>query len=329
MNAAQILRQALFEADAVRRDGTTHPSFTQVQLLTYANRGKDEIERALRQSQQDYQLLMVQSDDVAFRWAGITYNPTSFRLLTTTKRYLLPPDCLELKRIRALTSGYEDVEFIHLDMAHQDFKDFENLGTNAPTSPILWDVVGENNLYLANVPATTLDIEIGYIARSEPLQIYTTGTVTTVNASANVVGAGTNWIVNEVTLPCDLIIPDAPANLPKVVSQTAGGYWVDPSIHYYPVDTIDTDGGLTLAGTWLRAGIVGTFYMLATTPNIPLDHQQALVDYVVYRMTRGIRQQLSATAKADFAEEVAKMSGDTKQRQQHSVEVVEDFDMDE
>jgi len=60
-----------------------------------------------------------------------------------------------------------------------------------------------------------------------------------------------------------------------------------------------------------------------------LDHQQALVDYVVYRMTRGIRQQLSATAKADFAEEVAKMSGDTKQRQQHSVEVVEDFDMDE
>jgi hypothetical protein len=131
-----------------------------------------------------------------------------------------------------------------------------------------------------------------------------------------------------VGLPCDLIIPDNIASTPKVVSQTAGGYWVDPSIHYYPIDSIDTDGGLTLAGTWLRAGIAGTVYMIATTPNIPPDHHQILVDYVVYRMTRGTRKELAAIAKADFDSAVAKMTTDTKQRQQHSVEVSEDFDLD-
>jgi hypothetical protein len=328
MNSAQILRQALFEADAVRRDGTTHPSFTQVELLTIANRGKDEIERALRQNEQDFQLLVVQSNDVAFRWSGITYNPTAFRLLTTTKRYALPPDCLELKRIRAITAGEEGTEFIHLDMSHTDFKDAENAGTSASTDPILWDVVGENTLYLANVPSTTLDIEIAYIGRSEPLQIYTQGTVTTVLASANVAGGGTAWVANEVSLPCDLIIPDAVGNTPKVVSQTAGGYWVDPSIHYYPVDSIDTDGGLTLAGTWLRAGIVGSAYMLASTPNIPPDAHQLLVDYVVARALRGSRPPLSGVAEAAFDKGVTRMLTDTKQRQQHSIEVVEDFDLD-
>lgn len=280
INTAQVIRKALYDIDAVAADETTPLVLTQRELLTWANRGKDLVERAIRANQQDFNLVTRQSDDSTFRWEGYTYAPSSFQLLTTTTTYDLPPDLIELRAIRAVTSGEEWRQFEHKKITHPLFVQEQKAGATSTTgSAIYWDVVGERTLQLARSPDTTLDIEISYVARTRRLRLYTTGTVATTQNSAAVVGTSSQWVIEALYTPAELIVSSDTA-APKIASVISGGVWVDPSAIYSPVSSITSDTAITLHGLWLPASLTGRGYMFATVPELPLEHRDAVAEYV-------------------------------------------------
>jgi len=324
MNVAQILRQALYDIDGVRQDSTTDPFFVQQEMLHWADQAKEKVEKVVRQAKEDYNLLIVQSDDDAYRWGAIDYDPASLQLVAGTHRYTLPPDIHTIRRIRCITSGYEDIEFIPRDLSGKAFRDTEN-DVDATSSVIPFDIVGDRTLYLAVDPPATIDIEIAYISKSTGLQIYSTGTVTATEGSATVTGGSTAWVDDEVYSTVELIV-SADATAPKIVGQTSTGTWVDPGKIYPPVQTIDSDAGLTLSGTWMKASVAGKGYLLATVPPIPREHHHLITDWVCYRALKKAQSSAQKSFLDSFEKGVAEMKSDMHARQTHDPVCVEDVD---
>ena len=331
MNAAQICRRALLDANLVKIDSTTSPLITQVELVMWANEGKDKLEKVFRQAKEDYQLVVLQRDDAAFRWAGQTYDPAvNLRVIggTTGTRFItLPPDLLELRNIRTLTTGEEARRWEWRDLSDREFVSLRSrIDTDTARGTILFDIVGDRTLLLAAMPDTTLDVEITYIARSAPMQIYTDGTISTSQSSATVTGTGTEWIVDELMHTLELVV-SGDATAPKVASQTVGGTFVDPSRFYYRVDTISADGTLTLSAPWLPTGVSGRGYMLTTVPHLSLyEHHHTISKWV----------QACAKAKvygwdkfteyaAPFYADIGEITADIAQRQSNDPVFVEEM----
>ena len=327
MNTAQILRQALFDLDAVNADSTTDPFFTQTELLAWANNGKDELEKVLRVARQDYGLVVLQYNDVAFTWGNETYDPATLTVAAGTKYVTLPPDLLTLKRIRCLTSGYEHTRFVRADISTDDFKSLEGYTSGYPLGDcVYWSLVGERTLYLANTLSTTIDLEIAYITRSLPLQLYSTGTVSINNAAATVTGAGTAWVASRLYPNLDLIVSDD-ATAPKIVGSTAAGTWVTPGVSYYPIAAATGDGTTSLLANWPLASIAGRGYMLATIPPLPPEHHHLLVDYVA-ACGFGKQQNWASRDKklSEFMTQIGVMQSDITRRQEHDIETVESWE---
>lgn len=325
-NVAQCIRLALFQADAVDQADTTDPLFRLPELLSWATQASWDAEAELRRAKEDFGLLTLQSNDTAYRWGGITYNPAVLQLTSTSARIMLPPDLLTLKSIRCITAGYDTLTFREVDMSAREFKQAQSYGFQGGTSDseLLYDVVGENTLVLPYPPSTTLDIEISYIGRSAPLQIYNTGTVTVVNTDATVAGAGTTWVADELLLNLELIL-SADATDPKVVSSTTGGTWVDPSVHYYPVQSITNDTSLELAGAWLLPGAAGRGYLLASVPAVPPEHHQQIVDGIAARIKFKAENRGSDSYMKLADRGAKKMTSDVTERQLDTRRVVEDY----
>lgn len=327
MNIAQVLRLALFEADAVNADGTTHRFVTEAELLAWAQEGHHLLYGRLRQANQDYGLVVRQSTDADLRWNGITYDCSSFGLTTTARTYTLPPDLIELRQIRAITSGYEDRLFEQKDLTDptvvaqtRSASDTTNSGT------IYWDVVGERTLRLALPPDVALDIELSYIARPLLLRLYSTGTVSTTQNSTAVTGASSpNWVINELGLPLELMIATGSV-APKIVTQTSTDPTVDPSALSSPVASIDTDTTLTLLGKYLPAAVSTKAYLLASVPSVPPEWRWVLVRWVT-AMIRWKATGSPAAERPDFETIVSKdMMPSVSQRQTADPQYVEDFD---
>lgn len=276
MNVAQIVRQALFEVDAIDITLTSHRFFTQQELLAWANDAKDRIERVLYQSREDYGLVFRTSATGSLRWDGETYAHSGFQL-TTARTYTLPPDVMVMRSIRSAAASAR--RFEHLDVSDPYFRDLEN--RTDIVDPIYWDVVGERTLVIANpLTASTLDIMIGYIARSRRLRVSDTpGTVAVTQNSAAAVGTSTTWTQQELSPPAELIVSTSAA-APIIVSQTAGLVYVDPSAIYPPITTVGSDTTITLAGLWLTGSLTGRGHMVASVPNLPWDYLYLVKEYV-------------------------------------------------
>jgi hypothetical protein len=324
MNVAQILRQSLSDVDAVNVDSTTDPFFTQTDLLAWANDGKEEMEKVVRRAHADHGLVILQSNDVAYTWGHETFDPSTLQLTAASKLVTLPPDCLILKRIRCITSGYEFTRFVISDLARDDFKSLEGYTNEFPLGDVIYcSIVGERTLYLANMINATLDIELAFISRSLPMQIYSTGTVTILNGAAGVTGVGSAWVASRLYSDLELIV-SADANAPKIVSQTTGGTWVDPSTFYYPINTPTGDGACTLLANWPTAGVAGVGHMLATIPPFPREQHHILTKYVAACCYGKQRDWGSRDKKmAEFTNALKDMKPDVQERQEHDVEKVE------
>jgi hypothetical protein len=334
MNAAQICRRALLDANLVKIDGTTSPLITQIELMTWATEGKDKIEKVLRQAKEDYQLVVLQRDDAAFRWAGQTYDPAANLRITggtTGTRFItLPPDLLELRNIRTVTTGEESRGWELRNLSDPEFVSKRNrIDTDTTSGTLMCAIVGDRTLLLAQIPETTLDIEITYIARSAPMQIYTDGTISTSQSSATVTGTSTEWIVDELMHSMELIV-SGDATAPKVASQTAGGTFVDPSRFYYRVDTFSADGTLMLSAPWLPTGVSGRGYMLATVPHLSLyEHHHTISKWVqACAKAKVYGWDKFAEYAAPFFADMGEITADIAQRQSHDPQYVEDMVFD-
>lgn len=325
MNIAQVLRLALFDAEAVNLDGTTHRFLVESEMLAWAQEGHHLLYAKLRQANQDYGLVTRQSTDADVRWHGVTYDCSTFGLTTTARTYTLPPDLIELRQIRALTSGQEEREFEFKDMADPlVVSQMRRASDQTESGTIYYDVVGERTLRLAQPPDVDMDIEISYIARPRLLFLYSTGTVSTTQNSASVTGTSSLWTVNELAAPCELMIATG-AVAPKIVSQTSTDPFVDPSALYSPVSSFGSDTTLTLAGLYLPAAVSTKAYLLASVPSVPLEWQWILVRWVVAMVRWKIAGSPIDELPSFDTIMAASMMPSVTQRQTADAEYVEDF----
>jgi hypothetical protein len=324
VDTAQLIRHALYTINGVLQNSTTDPYYRLPVLLAAATAGKNKVEKTVRAAKEDFALLTLASTDAAFVWCGVTYDPDVLQLVNGTRRYMLPPDLLLLKALRCLPDATDPVLFVHKDVSDPSFAQVQTGTTESEV--IYFDVVGENTLLLNtdDVPGGT-DVEITYIPRTGPLQLYSTGTVSLLNGHTAVSGAGTAWVAAGLRNNLNLIV-SADGTAPKVVSQTAGGTWVDPSAEYYPVQSISADGTLTLASPWPLADAAGRGYVLATIPALPEEHHQAIAEYIAYAATKVRRPAAAQIFKADFGSELAEMRSDLQPRQEQSPVFVEDWE---
>jgi hypothetical protein len=86
-------------------------------------------------------------------------------IVAGTTTYTLPPDLLELKMVECITSGYEDVTFVHKDLAHPSFRSVRAAATTSQSPTILYfDVTGERSLILTPPSSLALDVRIWYVS---------------------------------------------------------------------------------------------------------------------------------------------------------------------
>jgi hypothetical protein len=325
VNIAQVLRLALYDAEAVNLDSTTHRFLVESELLAWAQEGHHLLYAKLRQANQDYGLVTRLSTDADLRWHGITYDCSTFGLTTTARTYILPPDLIELRQIRAITSGEEARQFEFRDMADPFVVEQIRAELTATGGTIYYDVVGERTLRLPQPPDVAMDIEISYIARPRSLFLYSTGTVSTTQNAAGVTGASTpNWVINELAPPCELMIATG-AVAPKIVSATSTDPFVDPSALYSPVSSIDTDTTLTLAGAYLPASVSTKAYLLASVPSVPLEWQWVIVRWVVAMIRWKIANSPVQELPNFDTIMAASMMPSVTQRQTADAEYVEDY----
>lgn len=133
------------------------------QLTTYVNEGKDRVQTEVRKLAEDFWDLIRLSTDGNLTILGTAYNASSFRLVPGTTSYALPPDLLELRTTRVITAGSEFIRMVHKDVADPDFRAARALADNQSPSVIYFAQTGESNLLIAPKLDTTLDLELLYV----------------------------------------------------------------------------------------------------------------------------------------------------------------------
>jgi hypothetical protein len=328
VNVAQVMRQALLEANAVLQSGITTPLITLAELTTWCQQAIWEIEKDYRAAKVDHGLVIRNSNDSTFIWEDESYNPESFALVAGTSQYTLPPDCLVIRSIRDFsgTSNTYKRRFEHLDISHPLFRALQNM-TSPPTDTIFYDFIGDRTLIVAN--PLDLEIEISYIPRSRRIRLYSTGTVTATLSSTTVEGQSSpNWILQRLNLPMELMI--APGSVaPKVVSQTSSDPFVDPmgeTIRAYPVASFTDLDTLELKAPFPLATVTNKAYLLASAPQLLSDHSNIAIRYIVHKIWNKIGHPQRDSEYRLLNEERKTMRQDIGERISEP-EFVQDFDI--
>jgi hypothetical protein len=326
MNVAQIVRLAAYQAKAVKQSLAFGPSVLLHELYALANDANQKIEQSLRAMGDDYFVRPMNSltDVTAQLIMGISYTPsTSLRLAAAARDTTLPPDFLSLRSIRCVTPGYEDTRFNQEDITNPHFQALlRDTNQASPGDDLYYDIGGERKFYLAQPLSTALDIEILYVARTKRLSAYSTGTVTVVDASTGVVGAGTVWLSGS---PFDSNYLDIHFGATGVATVPIA----EPDYEYDYVNrgrvaTIGSDIAIIMAAGKAGALAAGTGYLLASVPVIPEDFHWGIADYVTARI---LMSDGAAKAQGFFSTFKASLDGkvNTLRRPGAEVETVEDW----
>lgn len=328
MNVAQLIRRALLDANAVRQDGTTKALFTQAELLSWAQDGTDILDKALRNAYQDYGVLLRTSTDSSFRWDQEIFAMTGLQISSSSKSYTLPPDFLRLKSITPTTSGQESLKFTHLDMSEGQYIQLDT-ATNPQETTIHYDIHGARTLRIPNPPSTATDIRIAYVARSRKMRIYATGTLNLTQDSTGVVGTSSEWTIEDLYVPMEIIPNTTDTNTVVIVSQTSTDIFVNPSTVYPVVESFTDDTNLVLEGTWLPATDTSAPYLIASVPPIPVEHHFLITKYIEAQIySKFDNYKAKEKALQDFQATLGQFRQDVGIRQIADHEFVDEFEVE-
>lgn len=148
----------------------------QAQLGGYANaidpkeampllsEGKNEVWAVLKEVREDYFVRSSQNTNA-------TADDYFAKLTTTSREFTLPKDFHQLKFFEVLDGGFQEVEFVHRDLASEEFKDARRAataqGSTSPRSSYLYDIIGKRTLMLAQYPERAFELKCWYV-RSLP-----------------------------------------------------------------------------------------------------------------------------------------------------------------
>ena len=284
MNLDQICMLGAFQANAIKRDGTLSPLYTEPELIAWANDGNLEVEKMIRTLMDDYfsKFLNTSTDTTAQKLAGIDYTPSvTLKIPAYTSQVTLPPNFNSLLSIRTVTPGYEYMQFEHSDLNARAFQEMLRVPPNYNAPPggrVYYDIIGEQTLYIAPQVTSALDIEIVYVSDTAPLVRYATGTLTIVDAAVAVTGVGTVW---KTGTPFDAQHMDLMTGITLMTAVNPS--WAYDGVNRSRVLSIASDTVLTLASGKVGA-VAGVTYILSSVPVIPSEHHNAIADFVTAQM---------------------------------------------
>jgi len=276
---------AAFNANEIKQAGTLGPYFTTVELVAWANDGKDRLEKVLRRVNENYFIRFIASTGTSAKILGIDYAGTSLAWADGTILYTLPPDFLKMVSIRITTSAYANAKIERRAYHDPEFQDALRTSNTAQImrgADFFYDIIGERTLAIAPDPNAALNLEMAYVARTRKLVRYVTGTLSVPDASNAVTGAGTIWSSGT---PFDASYLDiifgnsasATEPTPNITSDYNG-------VEHARVAAITSDTALTLASNKVGTLAAGTGYILSSVPQAPSEHHPSIADYVAGRM---------------------------------------------
>ena len=146
-------------------DEATASFWTQAQMLRLINRAKDRVWLEVRKLKDDYFVRTLSSTDASLTILGATYTPSSLQVTAGGATLTLPTDYAELKSIEVIQSGYEYVQFFHLDMARPEFRALRAVTTQRAPTAFYFDIYGLVTLLYTPLSNTALDTRIYYVFR--------------------------------------------------------------------------------------------------------------------------------------------------------------------
>jgi hypothetical protein len=164
-NEARRTLTQMLAAVRVNLDEATAAFWTDANLFSVLTRAAHAVATEVRKLRADYFLRPMASTDVSETIYGETYAPSALAIVAGTTTYTLPPDLVELKMIECITSGYEDVTFVHKDLAHPGFRSVRAAATASQSPSVLYfDVTGERTLILTPPSDIALNLRIWYVS---------------------------------------------------------------------------------------------------------------------------------------------------------------------
>lgn len=298
MNALQIMRKARFEVDALRTGNVASAMWDDEEILDSLNTASDSAARIMRLSDSHHVTKALRSDAGTSTFPEEAYATTSFRIVTDTTDYTLPPDLVHIVALRPLTTGYDGVRFRPAPHYYKHFIDQISIPSAELTSiqegeAVFWySRIGTRTLRIAPLPKDTIDIELVYHYRLPKLYVYTTGTVTTTYGSTSVVGSLTDWS-SDVRTPADLVIVSTGASTPTSANVSLG-------TAYRRVSSITDDSTIALAKAYPTTSLSAVKYALAMIPVLPEEHHAWLAQMTAAIMLRKVSLEASEMAKASL-----------------------------
>lgn len=245
-------------------------------VLSWINAAYYQAWHYMRLAREDYFRVQMRSTDAVQTIRGYAYNPASLALVSGTRAYTLPPDFSELKSIRCITSGRQQILFSMGDESNPDWIDSlvkSETNTTWISEWFRWAVVGDRTLVFSPIPREALDIELTYNRRLGPMFEYSTGTITRSGPSLNTIaGTSTTWTDSGIVAGMEL--------LAGVSSRAA----IDPNFQYPVVATVTSNTALTTQLNYM--GVTDPTpipYILASVPEVPEPYHPAMVEYAITR----------------------------------------------
>ncbi len=291
MNLEQIVRKARFEVDAIRADDSTSQLWTDEECRAAVNDAMDSAARILRLADSDVLTKVIQSDDSSISFLNETYDPGSLTITSGTTEYTLPPDLVSIVNIIPISDGFDGIHFTPGKLSGRMFTDQRVIpsadlhSVDGGVQTYMYTQYGTRTLKIAPIPKDTIEIEIHYRYRPNPLITYDTGTIT-VNADETSVAGNTGaWYSAGCRLPAEFIGEAGPdVSLQKV---------------YPRIATLSADGSLTLATAWPDATLTNQSpFAVAMVPLLPEEHHLWLAKMAAAQMLRKVNLDISEKAIA-------------------------------
>lgn len=144
-------------------DESTAAFWTDAQILRYLNRAKDRVWLEVRKLKDDFFMETRSSTDGSLTILGDSYAASSFAIVAGTRDYTLPPDFVEMKLVEVITSSYEQIRFVHADLAHPDMRAALEIVDNQNPGYFLYDIIAARTMRIAPKSNTALDLRISYV----------------------------------------------------------------------------------------------------------------------------------------------------------------------
>jgi hypothetical protein len=237
--------------------------YTDSQIDRWINDGVEELWKTLRTEKEDLFVKVLKSTDSSVFILDRTFDPSTLRITSGVVSYTLPPDFIQLKYIRPISSSYSFTRFYPTDVASNIF-DYLAASSVRGSTAFVYDIVGRD-LVIAPQPSISIDIELGYVYRISPLRQYdNSGTISVSAGSTTVTGTGTKFTR----------LKDGMRIVPGTVDTT--------KIYPYIVGNPSSDTSLIISGKLSDDAISNSTYVVEDgLPEVMMDYSRLIVDFAL------------------------------------------------